>query len=130
MIDKEKAAYIAYRIRKAEETWQETAILAQHQLWNTCANRLYYAAFYAVTALLLQHGYETQTHKGVKILFGAYFIKTGKIEIEKGRFYAKLFDKRQASDYADFIDWKEEDILPLVAPTMAFIQAIKDQMNS
>jgi uncharacterized protein len=130
MTHEEKAAYIAYRIEKAELTYQDAVLLADHKSWNACANRLYYASFYAVTALLLQNGYETQTHKGVKTLLGEHFVKTGKIDVGKGRFYSQLFDKRQAGDYADLLDWTEEDILPLIEPTKDFIEVIKDLINS
>jgi uncharacterized protein (UPF0332 family) len=107
MTSEERKAYIAYRIEKAESTWQETNLLAQHKLWNTCANRLYYAAFYALTALLLQEGFETQTHKGVKIQFSQHFIKTGRIGTTYNELYADLFNKRQSGDYADLVDWTE-----------------------
>jgi len=125
MTNEEKKAYILYRIEKAEQTWQETNLHAQNKLWNTCANRLYYAAFYALTALLLQEGYETQTHKGVKTLFAQHFIKTKRIEPIYNNLYNELFDKRQAGDYADLLDWTEDDILPLIAPTKEFIEVIK-----
>ncbi len=129
MTNEEKKAYIAYRIEKAEETWKETNLHAQNKLWNTCANRLYYAAFYAVTALLLQEGYETQTHKGVKTLFAQHFVKTGRINITWNNHYNKLFDKRQAGDYADLLDWTDDDILPLIQPTRDFIEIIRNLID-
>ncbi len=129
MTNEEKKAYIAYRIEKAESTWQETSLIAQHKLWNTCANRLYYAAFYALTALLLQEGYATQTHKGVRTLFAQHFVKTGKISSQMNNHYNKLFDKRQTADYADLVDWTEDDILPLINPTKEFIETIKKLIN-
>ncbi len=69
MTNEEKWAYINYRIEKAELTFNDAVLLTNHQSWNACANRLYYAAFYALMALLLQEGYETQTYKGVIALF-------------------------------------------------------------
>ena len=125
MTPEEKKSYTHYRLNRAFQTLEEADWMAQKEHWNTCANRLYYAAFYALTALLLQEGYETQTHKGVKILLGEHFIKTGKIDVEKGRFYSQLFDKRQAGDYADLLDWTADDILPLIEPTKEFIEVIK-----
>lgn len=69
MTSEKKVAYIAYRLEKAEETLKIAQFNTHNRFWNACANRLYYAAFYALMALLLQEGYETQTYKGVIALF-------------------------------------------------------------
>ncbi len=125
--EEERLALVKYRLQRAEETMRhDVAVNVQNRLWNTAANRLYYAAFYALTALLLKQGHNTQTHKGVKNVFYEHFIRTGLVSAEKGRHYSILFDKRQAGDYADLIDWTEKDILPLIEPTKNFIETIKN----
>jgi uncharacterized protein (UPF0332 family) len=43
---------IQYRLKRAREALEEALLMKQEAHWNTCANRLYYACFYAVTALL------------------------------------------------------------------------------
>ena len=43
---------VRYRITKARETIEDARILANANRWNPCVNRLYYACFYAVSALL------------------------------------------------------------------------------
>jgi len=129
MTPEEKQNYINYRLKKADETLQDVLLFANHQRWNACANRLYYSAFYAVSALLLAKGHQTQTHKGVKTLFALHFIKTQKINLVYNDLYTELFDKRQAGDYVDFIDWTEKDILPLIEPTKNLIQTIKNLIN-
>jgi len=42
-----------YRIQKARETFNEVGLHIQNELWNTAINRLYYACYYAVVALLI-----------------------------------------------------------------------------
>ncbi|WP_339814993.1 hypothetical protein [uncultured Imperialibacter sp.] len=42
------------------------------------------------------------------------FIKNGPLDKSFGRLYAHLFDWRQETDYADFIDFNEETVLPLL----------------
>jgi len=69
MTPQEKQDYIRYRLEKAEETLKVAQVNGNLGFWNTCVNRLYYASFYAITALLLQNDHPTQTHKGVKTLF-------------------------------------------------------------
>ncbi len=46
---------IYYRISRAKETFDEALILASENHWNAVANRLYYACFYIVNALLMKN---------------------------------------------------------------------------
>jgi len=50
--------------------------------WNACANRLYYACYYAVTALLARKELASSKHTGVKALFNHHFVKAGDVIIE------------------------------------------------
>ena len=77
-------------------------------------NRLYYACYYAVTALLVSREIETTTHAGVRQMFGLHFVKTDIIARDLGRFYSDIFDMRQTGDYEDYIDFTEEDVLDLL----------------
>lgn len=88
-------------------------------------NRLYYSCFYSVIALLLKHDIETKSHDGTRIQFGLNFIKTGKIDREKGKLYSKLFDYRQKGDYGDLFDYDEEIVNPLIEQVKDFIEEIK-----
>jgi uncharacterized protein (UPF0332 family) len=45
---------VQYRLRRARETLQDAHILANAERWNPCVNRLYYACFYVVSALLIR----------------------------------------------------------------------------
>ncbi|MBR6132407.1 MAG: HEPN domain-containing protein [Bacteroidales bacterium] len=46
-------AFVRYRLEKAEETYQAAQILYEAAQWNSVVNRLYYACFYAASAILL-----------------------------------------------------------------------------
>jgi uncharacterized protein (UPF0332 family) len=117
--------YIAYRFERAKESLEEALILAENKKWNTVVNRLYYACFYAVIALLIKNNCETQTHDGVRTIFGFHFVKTGKVEKEAGRFFSKLFDYRQKGDYGDLFDYDMDIVLPLIDQTKLFIDTIE-----
>jgi uncharacterized protein (UPF0332 family) len=47
-----KKDLIEYHLARAKETLEDARLLAEKQRWNSATNRLYYAAYYAVTALL------------------------------------------------------------------------------
>ena len=117
--------YIKYRITKANETIAEEEILIANKYWNTAVNRMYYACFYAVSALLVKHGVETSSHSGCRQKFGQLFVHTGKIKKELGKHYSELFEKRQKGDYDDFFDLDEEVVLRLFDPSKNLIKEIE-----
>ena len=49
----ERTIVVSMEIEKARKTFSEIEILRQAGLWDNIANRLYYAAFHAVSALLI-----------------------------------------------------------------------------
>lgn len=79
MKENELQTLIAYRLKRAAETLTEAQLMQREAHWNTCANRLYYAAFYAVSALLAHEGYVASKHTGIKAMFNQHFVKTGMV---------------------------------------------------
>ncbi|MHC1777471.1 MAG: HEPN domain-containing protein [Lentimicrobium sp.] len=117
--------YIRYRLDKARETLHDAEILAHEGSWNSAMNRLYYACFYAVLALLFKHNIKTRTHAGAKTQFGLMFIMTGIIDKKWGAFYSDIFTLRQKGDYADFIEFDEKELNTLIPEASAFIAIIR-----
>ncbi|HVS93030.1 MAG TPA: HEPN domain-containing protein [Mucilaginibacter sp.] len=124
-----KPDYIAYRLSKSDEALHDAIILAQNQSWNACINRLYYACYYAVSALLLKNDISTHTHAGLKTQFNQFFIKPGKIDKQFGKLYADLMDWRQKGDYGDMFDFDRKSVEPLFEPVEQFITEIKDLLK-
>lgn len=110
MNEEERDELIRYRIKRAFDTLNEVNILIENKLWSTAINRLYYACYYAIIALLLKYQIPAKTHAGVRQMFGLHFIKKGLISSELGKFYSDIFDKRQIGDYDDFVVMSEEDV--------------------
>ena len=54
LTDEEREALVKYRIEKAYGTLVEAHDCAEDNHWTLTANRLYYAAYYASKALLIQ----------------------------------------------------------------------------
>jgi uncharacterized protein (UPF0332 family) len=126
MNKEDREALVQYRMARAIETLQEAKLLNENGFWNTAVNRLYYACFYAVGALLISHEYQTQTHNGIKILFNQHFVKTGKISLEMGILFSELFDKRQKGDYSDLLNWDKNQVEALMQPTNEFVNCIEE----
>ena len=129
MTREERKNLVIYRITKSKNTLAEIDLLINYKLWNTAINRLYYACYYAVIALLIDKEIETLTHAGARQMFGLHFIKTGLIEKDLGKFYSRLFDLRQTGDYDDFIDFSREQVLDLLQPANELIIQIESILS-
>ncbi len=117
--------YIKYRMAKSKESFEDAKLLAENESWNSCINRLYYACFYAVSALLLKNKLNTQTHSGTKSLLNLHFVKTGKITYEEGKLYTDLMDWRQKGDYGDMFDFEKDDVEILLEPISSLLIKIE-----
>ena len=115
---------IQYRLARARETYQEAHLMHREKHWNACANRLYYACFYAVNALLIRTGHASSKHTGLRSLFNQYVVKSGKVSKEVGRLYNQLFEARQEGDYVDFVQYDEDTVKPWIPAVKKFIETL------
>jgi uncharacterized protein (UPF0332 family) len=103
---------------------EDARILANAGRWNACVNRLYYACFYVVSALLVRHGLSSSKHTGVRSLFNKHYVKTEKIPKDLARIYNDLFERRQEGDYIDFVRFQESQVLPWISEAEQLIEHI------
>lgn len=87
---------------------------------------MYYACFYAVGALLMNHGVETSSHSGTRQKFGQLFVKSGKVDRDLAKHYTDLFEKRHKGDYNDFFDYDEETVVQLFPLSKKLILKIEE----
>lgn len=104
-------------------------ILAKESHFNAAVNHLYYACFYAVSALMVANGLSTQSHAGTKTLLGLHFVSKGLLSIEYGKTYSRLFEIRHSGDYDDFVFCDKEMIDEYTPKAKDFINAIKALLN-
>jgi uncharacterized protein (UPF0332 family) len=116
---------VKYRVSRALESLSEAKILADSSHWNACVNRLYYACFYAVSALLVLHQMKSKKHAGIRSLFNLHFVKTGIISLESARIYNDLFERRQEGDYEDFFVFNESEAKPWVEDAISFVDNLR-----
>ena len=109
------------------ETFAEAQTLVDNNHFQGAANRLYYACFYAVNALLLRDGLNSAKHSGIRSLFNRQYIKQGRISTDAGVLFNTLYDIRQTSDYEDLYIIDSERINSLVPRVKLFLQEIEQQ---
>lgn len=79
MTNEERREYAKYRIESAHKTLEAAKVLSENGFWNSAVNRLYYAVFYAVNALLVLNEIQTKSHSATKSQFSLHFVKNRKI---------------------------------------------------
>jgi uncharacterized protein (UPF0332 family) len=124
-----KKDLIKYRLSRSRETFEAAQILAENDKWNSTINRLYYAAYYAISALLLSKDLSPTTHNGVKQNFSEHFIKEELIPKEFGKIFSQLFTWRQKGDYDDLFDFDKEKVLPYFEPVEKLIELIEEMIG-
>ena len=116
-----QADLMRYRLNRAKETLEEAQIMADNGYLYGAANRIYYACFYAVVALLLTKNLSSSKHSGIIALFNKHFVKTEDIPRDFGRFYSCVFDSRLESDYGELIDIEAGEIREDLITAQTFI---------
>lgn len=117
----ERHDVVIYRLEKAARTLEQVRYSLPSHYWELIANRMYYAAYYAVSALLIANGHYAKTHETIVRAFGLHFVKEGIFPSEYGRLYNKLFSLRLTGDYNDHYDLNEDDVLPFIDATERLI---------
>jgi uncharacterized protein (UPF0332 family) len=117
-------ALLQYRLNRARVTLEEARMMVANGFEYGGANRLYYACFYAVSALLHAQGLSAARHAGVRALFGQHVIRTGRLPKEFGDLYNDLYEARQEYDYDDFVEAVPSDNGQHLLDAARFIEAI------
>ncbi len=80
-----KQALVQYRLERGVNSLEEAQYMAKGGYYNAAINRLYYACYYAVVALLLKNDIPAQTHHGVRSMLGLHFTSKGKLSMDSNR---------------------------------------------
>lgn len=124
-MNEETKTLLRYRLERAKESLEEAKLLKDKGHGNTFVNRLYYACFYAVTALLLSKNLSSSKHAGVRALFHKEFVKPGVVAKELGQLYDRFFDNRQKGDYADLVRFDLHDVASWYGEAEEFVRSIE-----
>jgi len=130
MTDEERRLYVRYRLESAHTTYLAAKVLAEHGFWNSVVNRLYYALFYSVNALLVLNKIETNSHSRTKRQFSLLFVKTGRCDKKFGHLYSEIFDWRQKGDYQNIFTYEAEIVEPLFEQVAEMIRLIEEEINN
>ncbi len=118
------AGLVGEWIARAKESLAEARALVSADHLIGAVNRIYYACFYAVTALLHSEGLGSSKHSGAMALFDLHFVRPHRVPTELGRFYHQLFDRRQRGDYTILVSYDRADVADWLRQAEGFVEAI------
>jgi uncharacterized protein (UPF0332 family) len=121
-----KTDYIEYKLKRADDAIKAAELLMKEGFWLDCLSKIYYAAFYAVTALLINMELNPKTHNGTKSLFHKEFILKGVIDKKFGFLYDTLLAKRFEADYENFALIDEKEVPEYLKSVKEFILKAKE----
>ncbi len=121
----EEREVVTYRLSRAREALDEADMLFRAKHLNTYVNRLYYACYYAVSALLLTRGMSTSRYSQVRALLHRELVKPGTVPVEMGQHFDRLSASRQKADYTDFTRFKANEVASWLEQTGALVRHIE-----
>lgn len=124
-----RKAIVDYRMERAYQALEEARSTVKNGFLNLAANRLYYALYYAASALLISKGIPTKTHAGIMTQFHLHLVKTGIVSIDDGKLFRTMYNLRQESDYEDFIEVHIEDIDELMPKVVDLVEKLKNLID-
>ena len=91
-----------YRIQEAKNSLKVAEHCLKEGLYKDSINRSYYAAFYAIKAVLALGTIDFKRHKDVVAYFNKEYVATNVFPRELGKRLRMLKQLREKSDYDDF----------------------------
>ena len=120
---------IGANLERAEKSIQAAKELAASGFYDFAASRVYYAAFYAATAALLDEGLEFSRHSGVIASIHQRMVKTGKLDKEQGKELNWLFELRNVGDYGVTVHVSQQDAERAIRVAENFLRVIKSLLQ-
>ena len=127
--NEERRIIVNRELEKSERTFDDVLFCTNEGRWETAANRLYYALFHAMSALLICDGHHVKSHRGILSMFGEHYVKTEIFSRKDGSLLSELVIMRDNADYNCFYDVDEEKIKPYIEPTQQLIETIRKYIS-
>lgn len=119
-----------YRLSKAEQYLEDAKKTLELKMYDTAANRSYYAIFHAARAVLALEGLDFKKHSGVISNFQLRYIKSGIFDKKLSNIIKSAFSLRTESDYEDFYIISKTDGENQVNEAEIFCREIKEYIKS
>ena len=124
------AGLVRHRIEQAQQALEDARFLFEgNRTTQSVINRLYYAMFYAVLALLQTVGKSPSKHRGVMSFCDTEFVMKDIFPKSMSKNLHDAFDLRQTSDYDPIESVPREVANEMVKKAEVFVKTIQDYLR-
>jgi len=120
-----RQAVIAYWARKADTALASARSELTAKRLDFAVNRIYYACFYAASAVLLKSGKKFVKHSGLRGAVHQDLVKSGMLDAKWGRIYDQIFESRQSGDYLELYEFEDAQVAEMLTQAEEFIKEMK-----
>ena len=128
-MDNRKQDLSSYRLSQAEDSIKVAQMSYDNALFKDSINRSYYAAFYAVKAVLAVDEVDFKRHKDAVAYFNKTYVATDIFPREIGKKLGRLKQERETSDYDDFYIASSTDAEEQYATAELIIVEVKKYLD-
>lgn len=118
-----------YRMQNAKDTLNAASVCLEQKLYKDTINRCYYAAFYAVKAVLALEEVDFKRHKDAVAYFNKTYVATEIFSKEIGKKLGRLKQERESSDYDDFYMASASDALEQFETAKMIVAAVESYLS-
>ena len=122
-------ATLAALLNKAHRSLSAARLLAAQGDRDFAISRVYYAAFYAVEAILHRDGLSFSSHSAVISQFNRLYIKTAIFPKGHSKSLQRLFRDRQRGDYEPSAEFRDEQVSANLADAGELIRVIEANLR-
>ncbi len=115
---------------RARESIEAARSLAGRGFHDFAASRAYYAAFYALTAVLLAEGLPFRKHGGAITSFHRHFVKTERLPESFGRDLRLLYELRLVGDYGETRHVPESEARKAISTAERFVDRLASLLEA
>jgi uncharacterized protein (UPF0332 family) len=116
---------VSYWIEKANDSLNAAQDDLKAGRFSFSVNRIYYACFYAASAVLLQKGLRFKKYSGVRAAFHKHIVKPALITREYGQFYDEIYEARQRGDYIELVHFEKRQVEKWLKQASEFIKVVR-----
>ena len=125
----EKIELSKARLERAQEFLKASIDNADNGNYLTSVNRSYYAAYFAIRALLILEHIEMVKHSGNISEYRRHYIKAGIFKKEFSGYLSSLFQCRQDSDYDPMFVITKNEVLTQLEHAKEIVSEIAAYLN-
>jgi uncharacterized protein (UPF0332 family) len=127
--EQDRQVLTGVRLENADRTLDDAQALLERGSLRGAANRVYYAVFYAISALAVSRGQSFRKHSGLIAYFHKEFILTGLLNRKHGRALQKAFEDRSEADYQDYLKMTKEQIQARISEASGLIAGVREFLH-